>query len=185
MHVGGIGDTLKCGAGGDDGVRDVLSYRFGGVSSVHICTLAGQNCPHKLARDIFDLSGSGFAVQLGSVNAADTSKALAATVRAERAARDLTQKELGRLAGIDERMIRRIEGEETDVKVPVFVKLASGFGLTSSQLMDLVTARIPVSDVPDNVTAFPPLDLDDTGAIDAYQGDKAAYRDPEADVDEQ
>lgn len=119
------------------------------------------------------------------MNAADTSRALAATVRAERAARNLTQKELGRLAGIEERMIRRIEGEETEVKVPVFVKLAAAFNLTSPQLMELVTARLPVSEPSDNVRAFPELDPDDTGAIDAYEGAKAAYRDPEADVDEQ
>lgn len=71
--------------------------------------------------------------------------------------------------------------------------LAVALNLTPADLANRVVARMggmdalktnarrPLSAVPNNVTDLRP---DTTGEIDAYKGDKAAYRDPEADTDE-
>lgn len=61
--------------------------------------------------------------------------ALAAVLRAERAAKQMTQAEVAAALGVDERTVIRQEKAQRDVSVPVLDKYAALYGVTASSLM--------------------------------------------------
>lgn len=69
-------------------------------------------------------------------------QALAAQLRAERAASGLTQDELARRIGVSKMSVRRYLSGERPVAVPHFVELASALGLTIDELIRRSNERI-------------------------------------------
>lgn len=61
--------------------------------------------------------------------------ALAAQLRAERAASGMTQDELAQRVGVSKMTIRRYLTGERPVVIPHFVELAAAFGLTPDELI--------------------------------------------------
>jgi len=119
--------------------------------------------------------------------------ALAAELRAEAAAVGMTHKQLAEAAGIAYGSIVKTMSAQRHTTAGELLQLAVALNLTPAQLAERVVTRMggmpaleantrrPLSVVTDNVTNIRP---DTTGEIDAYAGDKAAYRDEEADTDE-
>lgn len=68
--------------------------------------------------------------------------ALAATLRAEKAARSLTDAELGALAGIPPSTLATYLKGTADVKMVKFLALASALSLTAAELMNRAEARM-------------------------------------------
>lgn len=61
--------------------------------------------------------------------------ALAAVLRAERAAKQMTQSEVAAILGVDERTVIRQEKAQRDVSVPILDRYATLYGVTASALM--------------------------------------------------
>lgn len=61
--------------------------------------------------------------------------ALAAVLRAERAAKQMTQAEVAAELGVDERTVIRQEKAQRDVSVPILDRYATLYGVTASALM--------------------------------------------------
>ena len=119
--------------------------------------------------------------------------ALAAELRAEAAAIGLSHKALAEKAGIPYGNVVKTMSAVRHTTVTDLVKLAVALGLTPSDIatrtvtrmggMEVViaSARAEASGAPANVTPLRPRTAEE---VDAYAGDKAAYRDPEAETDE-
>jgi lambda repressor-like predicted transcriptional regulator len=126
-------------------------------------------------------------------------RALADQINMERArirmpnGRTMSVRALAEKADLPVDTLRRQLKNERDLTVTQVGLMADALGLPPEELvrraidnaggMDALVngTRRPLSAVPDNVTNLRP---DTTGEIDAYMGDKAAYRDDEADTDE-
>ena len=67
--------------------------------------------------------------------------ALAAVLRAERAARKMTQAEVAAAIGVNERTVIRQENLQRDVDVPMLDKYAALYGVTPSSLMEQAERR--------------------------------------------
>jgi transcriptional regulator with XRE-family HTH domain len=113
-------------------------------------------------------------------------QAIAGELRAEQNKRKLSQAELSKRSGIPIATMQRLLTGKYDIRAEALVAVATAIGADPADVMrDAVKyAEQLLSEVTDNVTAFPGLNADDTGEIDTYAGAKAAYRDPEADTDE-
>lgn len=70
------------------------------------------------------------------------SAALAATIRAERAARRLSQRAVANSAGMGERTYVRLENDERDMNLAQMVALARVFDLSLAEFMKRVQSRI-------------------------------------------
>lgn len=68
--------------------------------------------------------------------------ALAATLRAEKAAKSLTDAQLGEAVGIHANSIASYMNAKADVKMATFRALAAALGLTAGELMDRVESRM-------------------------------------------
>lgn len=75
--------------------------------------------------------------------------ALAATLRAEKAARSMTDAQLGEAIGVHANSIQAYMNAKADVKMPTFRALAAALGMTAVELMDRVEARMPETNVED------------------------------------
>jgi len=117
-------------------------------------------------------------------------QAVAAELKAAYVAERLNQTRLSEITGISMVTLQRVLAGTRDVTVANLGKISAASKVDPETIMERAIARAQrlaaeaASEAASNVKDFPALDLDDTGAIDAYQGDKAAYRDPEADTDE-
>lgn len=119
--------------------------------------------------------------------------ALAAELRAEAAAVGLSHKALAEKAGVPYGNVVRTMSAQRHTTVTDLVKLAGALGITPADIASRIVARMggmdaviadargEVSEGLHNVT---PLRPDTAADVDAYTGAKAAYRDPEADTDE-
>lgn len=74
------------------------------------------------------------------------SAAIAATVRAERAAKDWTQQELARHSGVSYGSVRRIEEGTRAADVAQADRLARAFGMTLTELLHLAEQRLQRDD---------------------------------------
>lgn len=113
-------------------------------------------------------------------------QAIAGELRAEQNKRKLSQAELSNRSGIPIATMQRLMTGKYDIRAEALVSVALAIGADPADIMrDAVKyAEQLLSEAQDNVTALPVFDPDDAAAIDRYQGAKAAYRDPDADVDE-
>jgi transcriptional regulator with XRE-family HTH domain len=68
--------------------------------------------------------------------------ALAATLRAEKAARGMTDAQLAEVADVHANSIAAYMNARADVKMATFRLLATALGLTAGELMDRVEARM-------------------------------------------
>lgn len=88
---------------------------------------------------------------------------------------------------------RKLDGK-SEINAEDVIRISRYIGVDPTRVMDeaveLIGGLPPIveplaSEAGSNVTDFPALDPEDTGAIDMYRGAKAAYRDAEADIDEE
>lgn len=105
---------------------------------------------------------------------------IAATVRAELAARNISGSEAARLSGISYQTLRRYLDGTRDFPVPALYQVAEAIGVNPSLLISRATERM--SDMPPNVT---PIGGRNAAAhltaeeLEAMTLDKAANRDTE------
>lgn len=69
-------------------------------------------------------------------------EAVAATLRAERAAADLSQRQVAEASGLSPQTVMRLERAERSPTVVQLVVLASVFGLSASELMRRAEQRL-------------------------------------------
>jgi transcriptional regulator with XRE-family HTH domain len=117
-------------------------------------------------------------------------EAVAAELKAAHTAEGLTRKQLSAATGIPMVSLERFLNAKRDINVRILGLIAAASNADPAEIMERATRRAArlaaaASEAGGNVTAFPTLNTENTGEIDMYRGDKAAYRDPEADEDEQ
>lgn len=81
--------------------------------------------------------------------------AIAVTVRAERAAAGMTQQELAKRSGVTYGSVRRIEDGTRVADIAQVNRLASAFGMTLTEFLQLAQRRIPKEDGEVNRSARP------------------------------
>ena len=111
----------------------------------------------------------------------DATEAVAAELRAERAAARLTVEELADLSGVHRGTLLRYLNAKRDIPVSTLVQIAEGLGVPAHLILERASERM--SEKRSNVTPLRGRNLT-TKEIDEYAGDKAAHRDPEMDTDE-
>lgn len=67
--------------------------------------------------------------------------ALAAEIRAERAAKDLTQRQLADASGINYETLKNVLKGSRDINVTQIVQLAGAFGISAQELVEHAMAR--------------------------------------------
>lgn len=117
-------------------------------------------------------------------------RAMAAEIKAERVAQDLTIKDLAKASGVPEGTLNRMTSKDIrDINITQMALIAEALGMTLVELVSRAearAARISASEARvTNVTPLRRKRLSDM-TVDEIEGiqEKAAYRDPEANEDE-
>lgn len=117
-------------------------------------------------------------------------RAMAAEIKAERVAQDMTIKDLAKASGVPEGTLNRMTSKDIrDINITQMALIAEALGMTLVELVSRAearAARISASEARvTNVTPLRQKKLSDM-TVDEIEGiqEKAAYRDPEANEDE-
>lgn len=78
----------------------------------------------------------------------DLARAIAAQVKAERAAANLTQKDLGKAAGLSDSTVLRIENAQRSADVVDLERIARAVGIDLVELIQRAERRLPPPDAP-------------------------------------
>jgi transcriptional regulator with XRE-family HTH domain len=111
----------------------------------------------------------------------DATEAVAAELRAERAAARLTVEELAERSGVHRGTLLRYLNAKRDIPVSTLIQIAEGLNIAPHLILERAAERM--SEKRSNVTPLRSREFT-TEQIEGFAGDKAAHRDPEMDTDE-
>lgn len=115
-------------------------------------------------------------------------EAVAAELKAAHTAEGLSRKQLAAKTGIPMVSLERFLNAKRDISVRTLGLIADASNIDPAEIMERAqkrARRLASEASATNVTKFPPLNAEDTGEIEMYPGAVAAYRDAEADTDEE
>jgi transcriptional regulator with XRE-family HTH domain len=125
------------------------------------------------------------------MNPALANAALAATIRARRAATNMTQRDLAKASGVNYETLKNLETGTQKITMEQIIRLAGPLKRTPESLvqeavneLEILSAESMSEGAPENVLTFPKRP-DTVDEIESYQGQKAAHRrDAESDEPE-